>query len=124
MTGCAAPGADLIVIPASDSATTFDSMDRAMLQLRVKNQGVQPAQHSPVTVEFHLSKCTVTSPFQDGGTLAAGQSSSVLKFEVPQDCMDSGCEFQIKIDPQKKSNDSDRTNNSIQGRFVRDTAKK
>ena len=124
MTGCAAPGVDLLAVPASDSALTFDSVDRAKLQLRLKNQGAQVAEQSPVVVAFHLNTCTVTSPPQDGGTLVVGQTSPVLEFEVPKDCLDSGCEFQIKIDPQRKLNDSNRSNNSVQGRFVRETAKK
>lgn len=123
MTGCAAPTADLVLVPATDTSLSLTSVEHGKLQLRLKNQGEVPTQHSPVVVEFYLRNYTATSPPMDGGTLTAGQTSKVLEFEVPEDCLFSGCEYQVKIDPEKKSSDSKRSNNTIFGKFVTDSVK-
>jgi subtilase family serine protease len=115
LVGCASTGADLFPVPATDGAIAVQDDGTAKLQVQVQNQGTLPAEASPVTVRFFLSKVTLTSVIQDGGPLQPGESSKVLEFQIPQDCVDGGCGFQVAVDPDKEVKDTNRANNLASG---------
>jgi subtilase family serine protease len=121
-TGCASSAVDLVAVPTSGSTAegTVQYTDAAnsKLTLKVLNQGKALATSSPVIVEFFLRNSTVTSPVKDGGQIDAGQTSSVLAFEIPQACTDGGCNFRITVDPERQQKESNRSNNVVLGECV------
>jgi hypothetical protein len=115
LAGCASPSADLVPVPAADGAMQVSGDGKARLQVQVQNQGAISCESSPVTINFFLHKITVTSVIQDGGPLEPGESSRILEFDVPQDCLEGGCAFQVSVDPEKAVNDGNRSNNRARG---------
>jgi hypothetical protein len=114
--GCASSNLDLIPVPAPDGPMKFSDQDGAILQVQVQNQGLTPVESSPVAIEFFLQKITVKSAIQDGGALQPGESSRVLEFEIPKECLEGGCEFQVSVDPRCVLTDENRSNNLAHGR--------
>jgi subtilase family serine protease len=118
-TGCASSAVDLVAVPTSgttaEGTVQYTDAKNSKLQLKVMNQGKLLATSSPVVVEFFLRNSTVTSPIKDGGTIEAGQTSTVLAFEIPQACTDGGCNFRITVDPERLVKDSNRSNNIVLG---------
>jgi len=121
-TGCASSAVDLVAVPTTGTTTegTVQYTDPAhsKLVLKVLNQGKALATSSPVVVEFFLRNSTVTSPVQDGGGVAAGEASTVLAFEIPQACIEGGCNFRITVDPDRQVKESNRSNNIVLGECV------
>jgi hypothetical protein len=117
LAGCASSNLDLVPIPSTDGPLARLDGKSATLQLRVQNQGSVPADASPVAIEFFLRSFTATSAIQDGGRLQSGETSSVLEFEIPQGCLEGGCEFQVAVDPEKTMKDENRSNNLARGRI-------
>jgi len=121
-TGCASSAVDLVAVPTSGAAAegTVQYTDpvHSKLALKVLNQGKALATSSPVVVEFFLRNSTVTSPVQDGGKIAAGETSAVLAFEIPQACAEGGCSFRITVDPERQVKESKRSNNIVLGECV------
>jgi CARDB len=118
--GCAAPAVDLVAVPTSRAEGTVQYTDPAhsKLELKIMNRGKSLSTSSPVVVEFFLRNSTVTSPVKDGGQIAAGQTSSILAFEIPQACMEGGCNFRITVDPERLVKDGNRSNNIVLGECV------
>jgi len=118
-TGCASSAVDLVAVPTSgttaEGTVQYTDAKNSKLQLKVMNQGKLLATSSPVVVEFFLRNSTVTSPIKDGGKIEAGQTSTVLAFEIPQACTDGGCNFRITVDPERLVKDSNRSNNIVLG---------
>jgi len=110
---------DLVAVPTSgttaEGTVQYTDAKNSKLQLKVMNQGKLLATSSPVVVEFFLRNSTVTSPIKDGGKIEAGQTSTVLAFEIPQACTDGGCNFRITVDPERLVKDSNRSNNIVLG---------
>jgi len=121
-TGCASSAVDLVAVPTSGSTAEgtvqYTDATNSKLTLKVLNQGKALATSSPVIVEFFLRNSTVTSPVKDGGQIDAGQTSSVLAFEIPQACTDGGCNFRITVDPERQQKESNRSNNVVLGECV------
>jgi CARDB protein len=121
-TGCASSSVDLVPVPGSSASTAgsvqYTKPEVPKLQVQVMNQGKSLATSSPVVVEFFLRNSTVTSPPQDGGQLAAGETSKTLEFEIPQGCMEGGCSFRIQVDPGRQLKDANRSNNVALGECV------
>jgi len=118
-TGCASSAVDLVAVPTSgttaEGTVQYTDAKNSKLQLKVMNQGKLLATSSPVVVEFFLRNSTVMSPIKDGGKIEAGQTSTVLAFEIPQACTDGGCNFRITVDPERLVKDSNRSNNIVLG---------
>jgi len=110
---------DLVAVPTSgttaEGTVQYTDAKNSKLQLKVMNQGKLLATSSPVVVEFFLRNSTVMSPIKDGGKIEAGQTSTVLAFEIPQACTDGGCNFRITVDPERLVKDSNRSNNIVLG---------
>jgi len=126
-TGCASSAVDLVPVPTSETtdggSVQFANPLSAKLEFKILNQGKDLATSSPVVVEFFLRSSTVTSPPQDGGQLAAGETSKMLAFEIPQGCMESGCSFRIKVDPDRQVKDANRSNNVVLGECIGEPVK-
>jgi hypothetical protein len=115
LTGCASSQVDLVPAPAGDSPVKVSGTGVATLQVQVQNQGIVASESSPVTVKFFLRNVVLTSAIQDGGPLQAGESSEVLEFEIPEDCVEGGCGFQVYVDPHKDLEGENRSNNLARG---------
>ena len=121
-TGCASSAVDLVAVPTSGTSTEgnvqYTDPANSKLQLKVLNQGKALATSSPVVVEFFLRNSTVTSPVKDAGQIEAGQTSTVLAFEIPQACTEGGCNFRITVDPDHQLKEGNRSNNVVLGECV------
>ena len=119
-TGCASSAVDLVAVPTNATEGTVQYTDAAnsKLQFKVLNQGKALATSSPVVVEFFLRNSTVTSPVKDAGQIEAGQTSTVLAFEIPQACTEGGCNFRITVDPDHQVKEGNRSNNVVLGECV------
>ena len=124
LAGCASPNLDLVPIPSTEGPAMVSNGDVARLKVQVQNLGSVPSESSPVAIEFFLRKVTVTSIILDGGRLEPGQASRVLEFEMPQECTEAGCEFQVSVDPEKQLMNENRSNNRARGRCEGEVASK
>lgn len=113
--GCASSRLDLVPVPTPDGTVAVSEDGVAKLRVQVQNQGEMPAEASPVAVKFYLRNVVLTTAVQDGGPLQAGESSSVLEFEIPEDCVEGGCAFQVCVDPEKAMEGEKRSNNNARG---------
>ena len=118
VSGCASSAVDLVAVPGSEGTIQYTEPGDSKLELKVMNRGKTLATASPVVVEFFLRTSTVTSPVQDGGQIAPGETSPTLAFEIPQACTDFGCNFRITIDPDRQVADANRSNNVVLGECV------
>lgn len=118
VTGCASSAVDLVAVPGSEGTIQYTEPGESKLELKIMNRGKTLATSSPVVVEFFLRTSTVTSPLQDGGQIAPGETSPTLAFEIPQACTDFGCNFRITIDPDRQVADANRSNNVVLGECV------
>jgi len=113
--GCASSSMDLIPVPGPEGAMKISDDGPPMLQVQVQNQGLTPVESSPVAILFFLPTATVKSAIQNGGPLQPGEASAVLEFEIPKDCLDGGCEFQVSVDPENALQGENRSNNLVLG---------
>lgn len=118
LAGCASTNADLVPLPSTEGMYTVSEDGSTKLQVQVQNQGVLPTDSSPVAVVFLLRTRTVTTALQDGGPLKPGDSSGTLEFDIPELCIEGGCEFRVSVDPKKQIEAEHRSNNVASGRLV------
>ena len=116
LVGCASSQVDLVPVPAGDGTVTAAETGGANLKVQIQNQGVLASESSPVAVKFYLRNLVLTSALQDGGPLQAGESSPVLEFEIPEDCVEGGCGFTVMVDPHEDLEGENRSNNRAKGR--------
>jgi hypothetical protein len=115
VSGCASPGADLVPVPPDPATVAVSGNGDASMRLRVANEGTVPLDASPVVVEYFLHSITVATEIQDGGPLEPGTMSTFLEFPVPRECVDGGCSFRVSVDPERRLQAENRSNNEAVG---------
>ncbi len=117
--GCrrAAPEVDLVpsVPPGAPNNTTGFCINNEKIGMVVKNLGRSAVNDVEVKVTFSFRGTTQTPPPQTVSVPAGGAPSSLLEFAIPVGCFDSDCNFSITVDPDSKTSDMNRQNNTVDG---------
>jgi hypothetical protein len=117
--GCrrAAPEVDLIpsVPPGAPNNNTGFCINNEKIGVVVKNLGRVSVNDVEVKVTFSFRGTAQTPPPLTVSVPAAGAPSSLLEFAIPAGCFDSDCNFSITVDPDAKTPDTNRLNNTVNG---------
>jgi hypothetical protein len=125
LSGCGYPGSegpDLVPANAPGNPTFCERDEAGDLRIYVKNQGDADAPSSEVEVQFFNVQPGVSPKVRaQGGTgpLAAGETSTaVISVEIPEDCFNPDCDFEISVDIVNEVKETDEQNNSVQGACI------
>lgn len=106
------------LIPANpDNWVNFCDLDnQGRLVVHVKNQGVGDAPASMTTVEFTWQPNNSQTVNLPTPAITAGSTVELIPHaEMPIGCHDPDCGFTITVDANSQVDESDETNNSVQG---------
>jgi hypothetical protein len=101
------------LIPVPNEKGFFCKREGSMLIVTVKNQGTRVAGSSVTKVDFgKYGEVTKQTP-----SLAPSKSVD-LSFQIPIDCHDPDCEFDITVDADDNVIESDEGNNTASGKCI------